>query len=217
MGTKVLFWGDSITDGGRMKDNETDLNHNMGQSYACFINGKLGIDLAHKEIEFINRGISANRIVDLYARIKEDVIVHSPNVVSILDGINDCSREIYAQSGAEPEKFERIYRLVLDEISQKLPHTIIVICEPFILSVGRVESDYERWSGLLRPLQAIVRKLAIEYKTLLVPLQDTFNNVCDLKPANYWVWDGVHPTVCGHELIAREWIRIVRDENHIFD
>lgn len=24
-----------------------------------------------------------------------------------------------------------------------------------------------------------------------------------------WIWDGVHPTVFGHELMAREWIRQV--------
>ena len=28
-------------------------------------------------------------------------------------------------------------------------------------------------------------------------------------PAEYWIWDGVHPTISGHELMAREWIRQV--------
>ena len=40
----ILFQGDSITDGGRMrgKENEWDLNHQMGHGYAFLINAILG-------------------------------------------------------------------------------------------------------------------------------------------------------------------------------
>jgi phospholipase/lecithinase/hemolysin len=29
------------------------------------------------------------------------------------------------------------------------------------------------------------------------------------KPIEYWIWDGIHPTVFAHELMAREWLKQV--------
>ncbi|MBE5777173.1 MAG: hypothetical protein E7326_06660, partial [Clostridiales bacterium] len=63
---KVLFLGDSITDALCAKDEQ---EHNyIGQGYALMAAGELAY--AHPgEYEFTNRGISGNRVVDLYARI----------------------------------------------------------------------------------------------------------------------------------------------------
>jgi lysophospholipase L1-like esterase len=30
-------------------------------------------------------------------------------------------------------------------------------------------------------------------------------------PADYWIWDSVHPTYRGQQLMADEWERVVRD------
>lgn len=42
-----------------------------------------------KKIEFLNRGISGNRVIELYGRICEDMIALKPDIVSILVGVND--------------------------------------------------------------------------------------------------------------------------------
>ena len=63
----ILFQGDSITDCGRDKTTSYD----MGKGYPQLVKSSLGLDFPN-EYEFLNRGISGNRIVDLYARIKED-------------------------------------------------------------------------------------------------------------------------------------------------
>ena len=65
---KFLFQGDSITDAGRSFDYD-DGRGSYG--YPTFVAGKLGVKYPG-QIEFINRGISGNRVVDLYARIKRD-------------------------------------------------------------------------------------------------------------------------------------------------
>jgi len=31
-----------------------------------------------------------------------------------------------------------------------------------------------------------------------------------MAPADYWIWDNVHPTYRGHQLMADEWERVVR-------
>ncbi len=64
---RYLFQGDSITDAGRYKENCSDL----GKGYPNIMSGSLTSKYPN-EIEFINRGISGNRIVDLYQRIKAD-------------------------------------------------------------------------------------------------------------------------------------------------
>ena len=51
--------------------------------------------------------------------------------------------------------------------------------------------------------------LAERNKTIFVPLQDKFNQLCEIREPDYWVWDGVHPTVCGHQILANEWMKIV--------
>jgi len=43
----------------------------------------------------------------------------------------------------------------------------------------------------------------------LVELQEPFTKAYKKAPANYWIWDGVHPMPAGHELIAQLWIKEV--------
>lgn len=84
---RILFHGDSKTDCGRNREWEFDL----GNGYALLTAAALGL-VAPGKYEVINRGISGNRIVDLYARIKRDIINLKPDVMSILIGVNDVAR-----------------------------------------------------------------------------------------------------------------------------
>jgi lysophospholipase L1-like esterase len=62
--------------------------------------------------------------------------------------------------------------------------------------------------------QEAVRKLADEFGAVFVPLQAAFDDACNRTDASYWIWDGVHPTAAGHELIARQWLAVVQ-ESHL--
>ena len=84
MSKLILFQGDSITDAGRNRENDAG----TGTGYPTFVKGELGLSNPG-EYEFINRGISGNRIVDLYARIKADIINLKPDYMSILIGVYD--------------------------------------------------------------------------------------------------------------------------------
>ena len=55
---KILFQGDSITDGSRYKDESSrwDLNHQIGHSYAYIINGLLGFRYPEKGFYMIFDG-----------------------------------------------------------------------------------------------------------------------------------------------------------------
>ncbi|WP_207652209.1 SGNH/GDSL hydrolase family protein [Clostridium oryzae] len=212
MGKIILFQGDSITDGNRYKKKEElwDLNHHMGHGYAYMVNGKLGTIYTDKDLTFVNRGISGNRIVDVFARLEEDIINIKPDIISFLVGVNDVYAEIDSQSGTKPKMFEAVYCLMLDAIKERLPQSELVICEPFILPVGNVEKEREAWEAVMSPLQAIAKRVAEDYNAIFIPLQGIFNDLCKLREPSYWSWDGVHPTVCGHQIIADEWIKATK-------
>ena len=78
-------------------------------------------ELAAKFPKFINWGIGGNRIVDLYSRIKADVWNYNPDVLSILIGVNDVWHEINHQNGVELDRFEKIYRILIEDTQKYLP------------------------------------------------------------------------------------------------
>src|SRR2546423_11209084 len=63
---RILFQGDSITDGGRGRND--DPNHIFGQDYAYLIAAYCGGHFPDRHWTFINRGVSGNKVTDLAAR-----------------------------------------------------------------------------------------------------------------------------------------------------
>jgi lysophospholipase L1-like esterase len=207
-GLTILFQGDSITDGNRTRDN--DWNHIMGHGYTYLIASRLWYDYTDKNLMFYNRGTSGNRVRDLDARWQQDTLDLKPDVVSILVGVNDVFATIKNYNPETIEQFEETYKRILDKTLEVLPNTQIVLCEPFILPLGRVNEKPEIWQTEILKQQQIIRKLAEIYPTTFIELQQPFKDACKIAPADYWIWDGIHPMPAGHELIARHWIKEVR-------
>jgi lysophospholipase L1-like esterase len=203
-GTRVLFQGDSITDMNRGRT--ADPNHILGHSYAFLIAAKYGAMLPERQLIFINRGISGNTVAGLANRWQADTLDLKPDILSILIGINDASRH------TPLDEWERDYDKLLADSVAANPNLRIVLGEPFTLAVGRHKDDWEDWSGDVKKRQAIVAKLAAKYKAILVPFQKVFDDACKRAPADYWIWDGIHPTYSGHQLMADEWARVVLGE-----
>ena len=207
MSKVILFQGDSITDGNRLRDNEWDLNHQMGHGYAYIVNSTLGARYPEKQLKFINRGISGNRVSDLYARWIEDTLNINPDILSILVGINDCEQLRFYGKGSDAVRFEKIYRLLLDDARAKNPDVKLVLMEPFALPVGDDRRDsYPELSAMLKGYQEATRRVAEDYGAIFIPLQEKFNELSEKYSPEYWCWDGIHPTVCGHQIIADEWM-----------
>ena len=211
----ILFQGDSITDGNRGRDE--DPNHILGHSYAYILGAKLGYERAEQKLIFYNRGISGDRISDLYARWNEDAISLQPDIISILVGVNDAWRSIKGEPSGITDRFERAYRHVLEETREVLPQTKLILCEPFILNTGAPAEQWDVWVERITHYQNIVRQLAEEFNAVHVPLQEVFNEAASKVDAAYWLWDGVHPTYAGHELVAREWLKAVEKSDLLND
>jgi lysophospholipase L1-like esterase len=206
-GSMILFQGDSITDTKRDRDvAQANYSHALGVGYCNHVAAYMLRQRPADNLQFYNRGISGNRIVDLYARWRVDAINLKPDVISILVGVNDTWHAFKAQNGVEPERYAMVYRMLLDYTRQQLPDVQFVLCEPFVLQCGEVT---EAWIGEMGQRQQIVRRLADEFGAQFVPFQSALNEVLELAPAEYWLADGVHPTPAGHRVLAECWIETV--------
>jgi acyl-CoA thioesterase-1 len=197
----VLFQGDSITDCGRDKHAGNDL----GKGYALMVAGQFQYLHPEKQVNFLNRGISGNRVVDLQQRWDEDCLELKPTVVSIYIGINDTWRKYDRNDPTSAEQYESGFRELLTITKEKLKARLVII-EPFVLPVP---ADREGWREDLDPKIQVARKLAREFGAAYVPLDGLFAQVSMQAPAAYWAPDGVHPSPAGHALIADAWLKAV--------
>lgn len=209
-GYTFLFQGDSITDGNRTRDK--DWNHVMGHGYAYLIASRLWYDFPNKGFHFFNRGISGNKVPDLAARWQTDTIDIKPDVLNILVGINDVDALLHGDLHFTAAQFEKDYRQLLQQTKQALPATQLVMCEPFILPVGRIKERWEEYSKEMIQRRAIAKKLSNEFNAIFIEFQTAFDKALSKAPADYWIWDGIHPMPAGHELMAREWIAQVSNQ-----
>ena len=204
----ILFQGDSITDVGRSRSNENE----RGLGYPHLVTARMGLD-APEEYRFVNRGISGNRVVDLYVRIKVDFINLNPDFLSILIGVNDVWHELGNQNGVAADKFEMVYSLLIDEIQKACPQVKIMLMEPFVLPGTATSENIDYFQSEVALRAQAVRRVAEKFNIGFLPLQELFDEACEKAPADYWLSDGVHPTAFGHELIARAWCEKYKQMN----
>ncbi len=210
----ILFQGDSITDCCRFtapEEADTQRSYAFGTGYPF----QVASELAYRypgEYRFVNRGISGNRVVDLYARIKKDILNHRPDYMSILLGINDVWHEIMFGNGVLPEKFERVYRMLLDEILLELPSIKILLFTPFFLP-GSATVDEERpevfqfFSTEVPKYEAAVLRIAEDYHLPVVRTQPLLDEAAKSVPADQLLHDGVHPGLAGNYILAQEFMK----------
>jgi lysophospholipase L1-like esterase len=207
-GTRLLFQGDSITD---MKwgRNQKDRNHYLGHSYVYLIAARLGVDMADAKLEFFNRGMSGHKVSDLKKRWQKDAVDIKPDVLSILIGVNDVGRG--NSNGVDVKSWEANYRSILDQSRKANAKLKLVLLDPFVLRVGRLDNDdaWKKWRDQTDKLGAIVKTLAADYKAVHLETQKVFDVASEKVPPSNWIWDGVHPLPQGHELIARNWLEAV--------
>ena len=202
----LLFQGDSITDAGRT-DTLKFISPGwplmgMGFGYPHLLASKICAEHPN-DWTVLNRAVTGNRVVDLYARWKLDALNLKPDVISILIGINDIWHEFERQNGVETPRFDEFYRRLLDWSLQSNPKMQFILLEPFVLFHGAV---VEEWRKEVTEKREVVRQIAKDYNTIFVPLQSVFDEATKRAPGDFWLADGVHPTLPGHHLIAKAWL-----------
>ena len=84
--------------------------------------------------------------------------------------------------------------------------------EPFCLR-GEATNDTEEHPNKWKIFRTEVelraeraRCVAEKYNLPFVELQKKFDEMAEKTGSENWLWDGVHPTPAGHELLKREWL-----------
>lgn len=199
---KILFQGDSITDCDRKRNDFYDL----GNGYPRYIAEYLRNEYPSISFTFINKGISGDRSIDLVNRWHKDCIDVSPDIVSIMIGINDTWRRYDEGNITTAEEYENNYRKLLTEIKKELDISVILL-EPFVLEVT---PDRKQWREDLDPKIHIVRRLAREFNCILVPMDGLMvAEACRINMTELSA-DGVHPVEEGKKLIAKAWIKAAK-------
>jgi len=204
---KMLFIGDSITDTGRRGD-----FYPYGQGYVRIFRDLLIAEFPEKNLEIINKGIGGNTIVDLQQRWEDDVIYNSPDILSILIGINDLHRvlrKVELWEDYTPENFRKRYNSILKRTIEKLDCKIILM-EPFYITTDKTDN----FRGLvLKELDnyiEVVEEMSKKYETELIKLHSIFQNHLKYREPEAFAPEPVHPNQTGHTIIANEILKIFK-------
>jgi lysophospholipase L1-like esterase len=204
-GARILFQGDSITDMARGRTD--DPNHILGHSYVFLIAAREGADFPERQLTFINRGVSGNTVHDLTARWRTNTLDLKPDVLSILIGVNDVGHQLRAGQPFSAEEYEKSYDKLLADTIAVLPHVKLILGEPFFAPGKSTQEHIDEWRTAMKAERAVVEKLGKKYHAPVVHYQKVFDDAAKRAPIDYWIWDGVHPTYRGHQLMADEWKR----------
>ncbi len=200
----VLFQGDSITDTGR----SYFVRESLGEGYPAYVAKLLRERLPEYNLQFLNKGVSGNRISDLKRRFHRDCLgLHPfPSIVSIFIGINDTWRIFDMGLPSPIERYEEIYRELLDRIKEKSSFTRFILLSPYVLEDSEDKQD---WREDVDARRAAVKRVANDYNARLINVQQIFDDAMKETGNDplYYTVDGVHPTPEGHALIAENWIK----------
>lgn len=203
----VLFRGDSITDCGREGGLLTDAmgGYTLGIGYAAKVAAVYGILYPSSGVRFVNRGVSGDRSRELLERYEKDFKEIEPDYLSVLVGVNDTWRRFDSEDPTSAADFECYYETLLEKIKRDLPHTKLMMIEPFLL---RTDENKLVFHDDLDPKIEIVRKLAARYADVYLPLGGIFQTYLVKGYTDAMLSeDGVHPTQIGHGIIAQEYLK----------
>ncbi|HSJ65784.1 MAG TPA: GDSL-type esterase/lipase family protein [Gemmatimonadaceae bacterium] len=208
-GGTVVFQGDSITDGRRIRTvAEPNVSRALGFGYPLLVASALLREQPSAGWRFFNRGVSGDRVPELAARWGTDTLALRPAVLTVLVGVNDYWHTRLRNYAGTTADYENGYAELLASTRRAHPGIRLIVLEPFVLPVGFVDRT---WFPAFDERRAAARRVADRVSATFVPLQEEFDRLAaDTGPA-HWAADGVHPTPAGDAVIAERLLPVLRD------
>ena len=202
--TKVIFFGDSITELGVKKDKYV--------GYIVRMDSMLKAVKKDDQYELIGSGISANKVYDLYLRLDEDVLGKNPDIVVIYVGVNDVWHKTLLGTGTDPDKFEKFYNAILRKLKER--NIKAILCTPAV--VGEKTDMSNPLDGDLNRYSNIIRDIAKKNDLPLVDLRQKFldynnTNNPENKEKDILTYDRVHLNAKGNQLVADAMWKAIKE------
>jgi lysophospholipase L1-like esterase len=205
----ILFQGDSITDSGRNKeDNSFNNARALGSGYPVLAGAALLEKHAGLNLKVYNKGISGNKVFQLAERWDKDCLEIKPDILSILIGVNDIWHKLNGQYNGTVDIYRKDYIALLERTKKVLPNLKLIICEPF--AVKGVKAVDDKWYPEFFDYQKAAKDIATQFDATFIPYQKIYDEAQKQAPGMYWTGDGVHPTLAGAQLMAQAWLKAVK-------
>lgn len=165
---------------------------------------RLKADYKHKGIRVFNKGVNGNTTREAVLRLEHDVLVHSPNVVIIWLGANDCAlNENYYRPILE---YEKHLRFITEKILALQTNSFAHDGKPFVYFITPppvIDEDYLPFSTTDRvQLYAeSTKKIAKEYGCPVIDYFEALWAKNDANFADYFQYDGIHLSNKGYDLL----------------
>jgi isoamyl acetate esterase len=198
--TKVIFFGDSITQQGA-----------GAGGYIMRVDSMCKKEGMGDRFEFIGAGIGGNKVYDLYLRMEDDVLAKNPDVVVIYIGVNDVWHKATSGTGTDPDKFEKFYNGILKKLTDR--KIKVIICTPAV--IGEKTDFSNQQDGDMNAYANIIRGIAKKQSLPLVDLRQIFldydlKNNPDNKDRGILTVDRVHLNARGNQLVADEMWKAIK-------
>jgi len=190
-GERIVFLGDSITEGGAGPG-----------GYVTLVREAVAAALPDKGVEVLGAGISGNKVPDLEKRLDRDVLAKKPTTVVVYIGINDVWHSQRGQ-GTPKDAFDKGLRSLVERI--RAGGARVILCTPSV--IGEQPTGENKLDAMLDEYSTVTRGVAAELKTGLLDLRKAF--VAHLATANATkadkgtlTTDGVHLNAAGNRFVA---------------
>jgi lysophospholipase L1-like esterase len=190
--TRVIFFGDSITEAGVAKG-----------GYIDQMRDSLSSQDRADEIELIGSGIGGNKIYDLYLRLEPDVLDKKPELVFVYVGVNDVWHKRSSGTGTDDWKFRQFYEALIRKVQAAGARLVLVTPA----CIGEKTDCTNAQDGELNQYAQIIRDLAQQYSLPVCDLREAFmaynriHNTAN-KESGVLTTDGVHLNQAGNALVA---------------
>jgi lysophospholipase L1-like esterase len=200
--TRIVFFGDSITQAGANAGGYIKLMEQMLQSKG-----------AGAKYELIGAGIGGNKIYDLYLRMDDDVLAKNPDVVVIWVGVNDVWHKATSGTGTDADKFEKFYTAVVKKLQAK--NIKVYLTTPS--TIGEKTDNTNQQDGDLNSYSNIIRRVATNNNCGLIDLRKDFlaynlKNNPENKESGILTRDRVHLNDAGNKFVAERMMDVVIPE-----
>lgn len=184
--TKVVFIGNSIVNG---------FPHKRSQCFVSLYREATGF-------EVINKGQNGETTAAVLARLQKDALAHRPDLVYLLSGTNDF---IYKET--DPAGSLALYDKIADMVTEAGARPVLLIPLPIDPPMAsRLWIPGIDYAAIARQLEEL-RRLMLAYKeekpAEVLDTHAFFAGLYTEETKEEYLRDGLHPTVQGHEALAR--------------